>query len=75
MNRVGALWIDFDPRLILQFRGSVVTSSAGLRARRELDDAPGLTAMVGERLADARTGKSVRGRHFARRYRIGCKIS
>jgi hypothetical protein len=56
-----ALRLDFDRRLTLQFRGSVVTSDAGLLAYRELDDALGLSELASERLADARTGKN--GRH------------
>jgi hypothetical protein len=45
---------------MLQFRGSVVTSDAGLLAYRELDDALGLSTMAGETLADAHAGKNER---------------
>jgi hypothetical protein len=56
-----ALRLDFDRRLLLQFRGSSITSDAGLLAYRELEDTFGLTDTGAERLADARTGKN--GRH------------
>src|ERR1700722_4355716 len=55
------LKLDLDRRLMLQFRGSVVTTVAGVLAYRELDDALGLSTMAGEMLADARTGRN--GRH------------
>ena len=54
-------WLYFNRSLTLQFRGSVVTSDAGLFAYRELDDATGLTVMASDVLADARAGKH--GRH------------
>ena len=57
-SKDGALKLDFDRRLMVQFRGCVVTSDAGLLAYRELDDALGLSAVAGETLADARTGKN-----------------
>jgi hypothetical protein len=60
-SKDGVLRLDFDRRLMLQFRGSVVTSDAGLLAYRELDDAIGLSAVAGETLADTRRGKN--GRH------------
>jgi hypothetical protein len=58
----GALRLDFDRRLILQFRGSVITSDGGLLPYRELDDRLGLTDTGVDTLADARTGKNSRHR-------------
>ena len=51
-----ALRLDFDRRLMLRFRGSVITSDGGLLAYRELDDVLALTTTGGEKLADTRTG-------------------
>jgi hypothetical protein len=47
--------------LLLQFRGSAITSDAGLLPHRELDDTSGLADTGADTLADARTGKN--GRH------------
>ena len=57
----GVLRLDFNRRLMLQFRGSAITSDGGFLAYRELDDTLGLTDAGADTLADARTGKN--GRH------------
>ena len=49
-----ALRLDFDRRLRLQFRGSSITSDAGLLVYRELDETLRLTDTGAESLADAR---------------------
>src|SRR6516162_8279012 len=54
-----AVRLDFDRRLMLQFRGSLVTSDAGLLLIA--NDVLDLTEMAGDVLADARSGKN--GRH------------
>src|SRR5215510_6148116 len=56
-----AVRLDFDRRLMLQFRGSLVTSDAGFAARLIANDVLALTEMAGDVLADARSGKN--GRH------------
>src|ERR671933_126553 len=57
----GVLRLDYDRRLMLQFRGSAITSDAGLLVYRELGNALHLTDTAANTLADARTGKN--GRH------------
>ncbi len=59
-SKVDGLRVDFDRRLKLEFRGSKVTSDAGLLPYRELDHALELTEMAGDVLADSRSGKNGR---------------
>src|ERR1019366_3605895 len=56
----GALRLDFDRRLKLEFHGSQITSHAGRLAFRELDDVLGLSHMAGDVFADTRTGRNSR---------------
>jgi hypothetical protein len=52
------LRLDFDRRLMLQFRGSVITVHGGLLVYSELDHTLGLTDTGADALADASTGKN-----------------
>src|SRR5918998_5132632 len=56
----GALRVDFDRRLKLEFHGSRITSDAGLLAYRELDDALGLIGLASGALSECRRGKNTR---------------
>ena len=55
----GALKLQFDRRLRLEFRGAKVTTDAGLLAVREVDEALLLTEMAGETIQDNRAGRNV----------------
>lgn len=56
----GALRLDFDRRLRLEFHGTRITSDAGLLPYRELDDVLGLTDLASDLLSDGRRGKNTR---------------
>jgi hypothetical protein len=51
--------LRFDRRLRLEFRGAKITTDAGLRAVRELDEMMGLTDMAADLIVDKRTGRNI----------------
>ena len=57
--RKEALRVEFDRSVKLEFRGSTISSDAGLLAYRELDEAFALTVLADEVLTDLRTGSNI----------------
>ena len=54
----GPVHLSFNPQLRVEFRGSTVTSDAGLLLPRELDERLGLSALIERHLSDPRTGRN-----------------
>ncbi len=57
-SKKDTLRVNFDKKLKLEFHGTKVTSDAGLLAYRELDEALGLTTMIGSDFCDNRKGRN-----------------
>src|SRR5260370_36538245 len=55
-TKSGPIRLTFNPQLRCEFRGTSVTSDAGLLLPRELDDQLGLDALIEHHLSDPRTG-------------------
>lgn len=56
------LKLNFDSKVLLEFRGATITSDAGLLACREFDDALGLTETAIACLQESRGGRNVQHR-------------
>jgi hypothetical protein len=54
----GPIRLSFNPQLRVEFRGSIVTSDAGLLLPRELDERLGLNTLIERHLSDPRTGRN-----------------
>jgi hypothetical protein len=55
------LWLQFNPKIRLEFRGATtITSDTGLLPIRELDDVLGLTHITSAYLQESRTGRNIR---------------
>lgn len=50
--------LSFNSSLKIDFRGSRVTSDAGLLLVREWDEWPGLSQLIPDKLTDARRGRN-----------------
>ena len=55
----GPFRLSFNPQFRVEFRGSTVTSDAGLLLPRELDERLGLSALIERHLTDPRTGRNL----------------